>query len=231
MTHNVGGGRVTAASLDQLMKTERIDVAALQECPFYDYSPAQLGWHFYYGGDVCLVSRYPFRVLDVTDPANAWRSGARVFRFEIEMPSGRFQLLNVHLATIRGGIDALISEGRHGFSRLASNREQSTAESRDARGRIDGQSEPLIVAGDFNLPVESAIYRAYWGDFRNAFSACGRGFGHTKFTRLHGIRIDHVLTSTQWDCTDARVLSPPYDGDHAALVVDLKIRERDTHEW
>ena len=86
------------------------------------------------------------------------------------------------------------------------------------------EPDRIVVAGDFNLPVESAIYRANWGDLRNAFSNCGRGFGHTKFTSLFGIRIDHVLTSDPWRCADARVLPSPYGGDHAPLVVDLVIR-------
>ena len=64
MTQNLGGSRVTAKALDQLMRDERVDVAALQECPFYDYGLERLGWRFYYGGDMCLASRYPFVVLD-----------------------------------------------------------------------------------------------------------------------------------------------------------------------
>ena len=59
------------------MKAERVDVAALQECPFYNYDMARLGWRFYYGGDLCLVSRYPFAVLDDADPEHAWRSGGQ----------------------------------------------------------------------------------------------------------------------------------------------------------
>jgi endonuclease/exonuclease/phosphatase (EEP) superfamily protein YafD len=85
---------------------------------------------------------------------------------------------------------------------------------------IDG---PLLIAGDSNLPVESAIQRSSWGDFMNAFSTCGRGFGHTKATRLFGIRIDHILTSRHWRCIRATVLDSPYGGDHAPLVVDLRL--------
>jgi hypothetical protein len=37
-----------------------------------DYGMARLGWHFFYGGDLCLVSRYPSVVLDVRNPDSAW---------------------------------------------------------------------------------------------------------------------------------------------------------------
>jgi endonuclease/exonuclease/phosphatase (EEP) superfamily protein YafD len=97
-------------------------------------------------------------------------------------------------------------------------------DSRAARGRISQVSDPLLVVGDFNLPVESAIYREHWSDFENAFSRCGRGLGHTKVTRLFGVRIDHVLASPAWACVNARVVSTPYGGDHAPLIVDLQLR-------
>jgi vancomycin resistance protein VanJ len=222
MTNNVGASHVTEEGLNRLMREERVDVAALQECPLYDRGMEPFGWHFFYGGDLCLVSRYPFTVLDASDPGNEWRSGGRVpQRFEIEAPDGRFQLLNVHLTTIRGGLEGLQDEHWAGLSRFAGNREQASVQSRLARGRARDAKEPLLVVGDFNLPVESAIYRENWGDLHNAFSDCGRGFGHSKFTRWFGIRIDHVLMSGQWRCGSARVLSSPYGGDHAPLVVDL----------
>jgi vancomycin resistance protein VanJ len=222
MTHNLGEGRVTAVALDRLMKAEHVDIAAIQECPFYDYDMARLGWRFYYGGDMCLVSRYPFSVLDVRDPEQAWRSGGHEpNRFEIATPTGHIQLLNVHLETIRSGLEALRVEGWSGLVHFADSREGVALESRAARERTRRSAEPLVVTGDFNLPIESAIYRNNWGDLQNAFSACGRGFGHTKFTSLFGIRIDHVLVSEQWRCMDARVLPSPYGGDHDPLVVDL----------
>jgi hypothetical protein len=223
LTQNLGESRVTGGAFDRLLKAERIDVAAVQECPFYDNDMARLGWHFYYGGELCLVSRYPFAVVGLRDPDNAWRHSSHdPIRFEIETPLGRLELLNVHLETIRGGLEAFGAQPWRALTQFADNREEARRESRAARAKIgDSPSKPYVVAGDFNLPIESAIYRAYWGDLGNAFSMCGRGFGHTKFTSRFGIRIDHVLMSTQLRCADARVLSSPYGGDHAPLVVDL----------
>ena len=225
MTHNLGGSRVTGDALDRFMTAERIDIAALQECPFYNNDMAHLDWHFHYGGNLCLVSRYPFTLPDVRDPDNLWRNGGYdPDRYEIKTPLGRLQLLNVHLETIRGGLEALAGQRWRGLPQFARNREESARESRAARERTRHGPDRIVIAGDFNLPVESAIYRANWGDLLNAFSNCGRGFGHTKFTSLYGIRIDHVLTSDHWGCADARVLSSPYGGDHSPLVVDLVIR-------
>ena len=81
-------------------------------------------------------------------------------------------------------------------------------ESRDRRRQseaavkmADEIRQPLIVAGDFNMPADSAVYRETWGRFNNAFSRCGFGFGHTErpgsFGWLFGVRIDHILSGTQ----------------------------------
>lgn len=225
LIQNLGESDVTAEAFDRLLRSEHVDIAAIQECPFYDNGPVRLGWRFFYGGDLCLVSRFPFTVRGVADPDNAWRRADRdPMQFAVEAPPGPFTILNVHFATIRHGLDALSTDGWRALPRFAANRQLTFRESTSARERARLVDEPLLVVGDFNLPVESAIYRGTWSDFENAFSRCGRGFGHTKFTKAFGIRIDHVLTSKHWECVDARVLPSPYGGDHAPLLVDLRLR-------
>jgi len=223
MTQNLGGSAVDADVLGELMVREQVDVAAFQECPFYDNSPTRPGWQFYYGGDLCLLSRYPFTVLDILDPDNEWRRGGRTpIRFEIRGPVP-FQVVNVHFQTVRGGLTALWGGRGEGLGGFEDNRREASQESSSTRARVRALDGPFLVVGDFNLPVESAFYRDNWADLRNMFSRCGRGFGHTKFTPLFGIRIDHVIASGHWECTDARVLSSPYGGDHAPLIVDLNL--------
>jgi endonuclease/exonuclease/phosphatase family metal-dependent hydrolase len=222
MTWNVGPGRVPVEELEDVMRRHRVDVATLQECPYFDLAPRRFGWESFYGGDLCLVSRFPFTVLDVSDPDRFWEhSGGQPIRFRIESPEGSFHLLNVHLPTIREGLEGLGPQARSSFE---VNRADAWRQSALARDRVKDPTKPLIVAGDFNLPVESAIYRTFWGDLVNTFSACGRGFGHTKFTGAFGIRIDHILASAEWECTDATVLPPAEGGDHAPLVVGLRRR-------
>ncbi len=222
---NLGESHVTAESLDRLLHQEQVDVAVLQECPFYDNAPARLGWRFYYGGDLCLASHFPFTLLDVADPDNAWRDPSRrPMRYRVTAPIGEFQIVNVHFETIRTGLEALAFRRGLGLPVLMRNREEATRDSVAAREIARRVAGPLVVAGDFNMPVESAIYRANWGEFTNVFSACGYGFGQTKHEAYFGLRIDHVLTTTDWSCTDARVISSPYGGDHHPLIVDLQLR-------
>ena len=83
----------------------------------------------------------------------------------------------------------------------------------------------MIVAGDFNMPVESHFFREHWRGFRNAFSTVGFGFGHTTHVEAggkipYGARIDHILTRGNWH---ARRCWVGFDvgSDHLPLLADV----------
>jgi len=74
--------------------------------------------------------------------------------------------------------------------------------------------------GDFNMPVESAIYRQDWSEFRNAFSQAGIGFGMTRDNGWIQVRINHILIGSQW--RPRRVVGGPVVGlDHRPVIADL----------
>src|SRR5271166_3108675 len=79
---------------------------------------------------------------------------------------------------------------------------------------------PKLLAGDFNLPVESAIYRLYWSRYTNAFSISGWGLGHTRFTPWHGVRIDHILVGPGWQVEYKREVGPDVGSDHRPVIAD-----------
>ena len=83
-------------------------------------------------------------------------------------------------------------------------------------------SDPTVIAGDFNTPVESAILKRYLGAFSNAFSEAGWGIGNTHFTRRTGVRIDHILASTHWVCRGCKVLSS-VGADHRPVLAELEL--------
>jgi endonuclease/exonuclease/phosphatase (EEP) superfamily protein YafD len=87
------------------------------------------------------------------------------------------------------------------------------------------QTEPLIVAGDFNLTPWSEY-------FSDALEASGlhdaaRGFGLARtwpaqFAPL-GIRIDHCFLSREWSSRRVEV-GPPLGSDHLPVIADLSLR-------
>ena len=102
--------------------------------------------------------------------------------------------------------------------RIAPSNEESTA----AKEWIGDPRDVDLVGGDFNLPIESAVYRRHWGDFTNAFSSVGTGLGRTKRTRLIGVRIDHLLVGSRLAARIASI-GPDLGSDHRPLVCDFHV--------
>jgi endonuclease/exonuclease/phosphatase (EEP) superfamily protein YafD len=225
LTYNIGGD-VEPDRIAPWLDALAPDVAVFQECAHVieHAAPAlaKSGWKVEVQQGSCMVSRLPVRKVEVRDPKEIWKMGGSgvIVRYEVQTPRRIVNIVNVHLETVREGLNALIYRRLGGVSEMESNIDQRDIESLLARAFANQAGGALVVAGDFNMPVESAIYRRHWGDLPNAFSCAGFGFGTTKATRWHGIRIDHVLLGPGWSCADARV-GADLGGDHRPMVVDL----------
>ena len=213
---------------------------------------AQPAWYFDQYQGLCLLSRWPISARDpmtvaTTAPgAPATRRGRRVprgsapfaIRYTIAHPTGPFTLVNLHLETARKGLEGLL--GNEGLLRdktglpdlprtVETTRFHRNADVRTRESALtaawslrDAGLTPLIVVGDFNMPVESSIYRTYWRSLTNAFEARGNGFGFTKHEgRWLRIRIDHVLVTPRWFGVEQAWVAPDVGSDHRPVVVDL----------
>ncbi|MEO7363360.1 MAG: endonuclease/exonuclease/phosphatase family protein, partial [Gemmatimonadaceae bacterium] len=80
---------------------------------------------------------------------------------------------------------------------------------------------PVLIGGDFNLPVESTIFRTYWSKFIDAFEARGNGLGWTKTEgRWLRIRIDHLLTTDAGPKPIRVVVGDGFLSDHKPVIAD-----------
>jgi len=82
-------------------------------------------------------------------------------------------------------------------------------------------AQPTILAGDFNMTPESSIFRKYLLRYVDAFSEAGTGFGGTRPTKWHSVRIDHVLADRHWNvkcCCVCRDVG----SDHLPVVAELQ---------
>lgn len=173
----------------------------------------------------CLLTRFPVLRHGYMPPAMGRQlqrvgasRGGRVHRVDLNVRGEEVSVYVVHLETPRSALWA----ARHfDLSLLALNADLRSVDSNIASRVVDRRSPNLLVLGDFNLTVESAIYRRDWGDLTNAFSSTGGGFGHTMFAGRHRIRIDHVLAGPAWRPVRTRVLHG-YPSEHQPVVVDLK---------
>ena len=84
-----------------------------------------------------------------------------------------------------------------------------------------GVNGPVILAGDFNTPDDSPIFRSNWAGLQDAFTTAGWGFGITYAKHRTALRIDHVLCDPGWTIRSCRVGADVGSGHHV-LVTDLE---------
>ena len=214
---------------------------------------AMPGWHLERDGSLCTGSRWPIGATELMPRADLARisslgfgGSGLVMRTLIATPHGPLVLVNLHLETARKGLEGFL--GREGFvpdvnssmtsapeaddnsamssmHRFSVNAEIRLAESARASRWVSQPHAklPLIIAGDFNLPVESSIFRKYWTHFTDAFEATGNGLGWSKREgRWLRIRIDHVLTDDAGPKPLGIMLGPDYGSDHLPVIVDFR---------
>ena len=232
MTFNADGGDPAAMLLPGYLEVWRPDFVALQECgqrlqAVIDKLP---GWYHHHVRQQCFLSRYPLvdsmvmdrHVLEQLKQSSVDIGGAGdVARYTVRMPQGLVSFTNLHLETPRKGLEGAL-RGTFNAAKLDDNTELRRIESDLAVKWVRAGKGPAIVAGDFNMPVESRIFQEYWGDFTDAFSYAGFGFGMTKLNGWIRVRIDHVLVGDGWYPERVEV-GDGMASDHLPVIVDLTL--------
>ena len=226
-TFNAAGGNTLQGPLSWVLNEIDAEIVAFQECgPTLQQQIEQLpeiSWYHHSDFQMCLLSRYPIRAVAQMDRETLELAGASgfVIRYAIEISDTVVNVTSVHLDTPREGLEGLRSGAvGQGLGNLRSKSFTREIESRQGRSWVDGAKGPFIVLGDFNMPVESAIYQEYWGDLKNAFSQVGFGFGSTRMNGWIRVRIDHVLLGDGWRAVKAFV-GPKLGSDHRPMIAHI----------
>ena len=180
------------------------------------------GWRVHCEKELCVAARHPVQRIDVLYSGTGDARRGVVIAAEIATADGPVSFFSIHLDTVRKGIEPMLHEGIGATGELEENLAFRDRESRAAEAWIRGHvTHPPILAGDFNMPTDSAIYRHNWRGWSDAFESIGTGLGHTKFTSLWGIRIDHVLFDANWEAVSSDI-GPDVGSDHRPLIVRLQ---------
>jgi endonuclease/exonuclease/phosphatase (EEP) superfamily protein YafD len=177
-------------------------------------------WHARREGQLYVASRYPITDVELFRHPSITQAAVAA-RYELQTPIGALQLLNLHLTTPREGLASVLARDRAGPERIESNAQARWRESAAVRTWADQVVGPILVVGDFNLPMESLIYREFWNDYTDAFSTAGLGWGFTFRTRHSGVRIDHILGSPGWRCRRCWV-GPDVGSLHRPVIADME---------
>ena len=229
LTCNIHGGGASEEALLSLVEEVRADLVALQECP-PEMRNKMPGWFVLQEGGLALMSRRPFlsqgAVRTVRVPYR-WPA-VSMLHGTVGMPGGAVTLCNIHLPTPRFGLQNLLDRrtvldpAKSG--ELVNETWYRESNARTLREALDALPGPVVVAGDFNTPVESRIYRTVWGDLTNAFDRVGKGYGHSQRATLrgyrYGVRIDHVLTGKGLVPQVCEV-GPDVGSDHLPVIADV----------
>ena len=161
--------------------------------------------------------------------------GNELHRVRVSTERGGVWVYNVHLPNPTDPENDDVDRGRLAAAR-AYDESRRDAELDALVEQVSGLGAPAIVAGDFNLSAGTRAYRRLPSDWRDAFAATGRGFGHTFPTPEHDhegdeprwfklwfslLRIDYVF-ATGGLVPTAAWTDLVFESDHLAVLADIE---------
>lgn len=170
-----------------------------------------------------IYSRWP--IVEEWGHPTGWVDGhgvrAQFLRVRVRAPSGReFIVANIHMPTMREGIEARLDGDEQSFESMLGWRMDQIELIRAGLANDAAGGLPILVAGDFNMPIDSPLMQGLLESFTSVFHDVGWGLGYTRPTRIPWVGIDHILASPQWRPYRGSVL-PKVGSDHLPLLGDV----------
>jgi endonuclease/exonuclease/phosphatase (EEP) superfamily protein YafD len=222
---NMHYARYDAAPLDELIGTFKPDIVVLQEWHRDNHAESLKApdWHMNRTAALFIASRFPIKRTQVLGRYSMDPEGA-VASHELAWPAtasaGPLTVFNLHLASPRHGLAKVADDQPGGADSIIANSELRQRQSRFIAEQARRVNGPLLLAGDFNTPTESVLFRTVWQEQTDAFSTAGLGWGYTFVTRTLATRIDHILLGKGWHCMSCRV-GPSVGSPHRPVLAEL----------
>lgn len=222
LSANIGGGGSQNA-LNFIASNLQPNLILLQEARNLDLS-AYFTEYLYKECDsgLCIISKFPFKKVKTLDRKLFGGWGNFAVFYEVQSDVGLVSLVNVHFETPRSVLMGLIY--RSFDITLAKTIESNRTLQAERVSAWSKNKKNVLIVGDFNMPTDENIYQDQLSTLNNAINIKGVGFNATKYTSWHGIRIDHVLYSDDFQVVDVDVINA-VTGDHRPVITRLKIRE------
>ena len=232
LTCNLHRTQANRAVLDAFITETQPDLIALQDASSKVIPSClkQGGWYQDRYGELYLISRYPIHIVEYF-PLGAFRVDAdwndpmryigTAGCWRVEGPAGVFHFVNLHLSSPHRALGQMPHDWELAGQMLRSNSQRRQRESQIIRQDIARLGEPIVLAGDFNTPCDSPIFRRQWSDLGDAFSAAAWGFGISYAKHYTWLRIDHILYDRGWTCRQCRA-GPDVGSGHRAVFAELE---------
>ncbi|MDP9033542.1 MAG: endonuclease/exonuclease/phosphatase family protein [Myxococcota bacterium] len=245
LSYNINSGHEEGVYDEVIAEINRLvpDIVFLQETGATEKVADLLGGeypHIYAADQFLVATRYP--MITTEEPPKLLYDydgrlhSPRFVRVVIDTPVGALACYNVHPVSAREAIYRAKSQGKIGLltGRVFSSayaatfygnsglRELQVKTFSELAGR---ETNPVLIAGDTNLPDLSLVLRNYLGRYQDAFLKTGFGFGYTFPTNKWApwLRLDRILASSELQFIKFERCASKAS-DHFCVVADLQRR-------
>ena len=245
---NIGLAKNGTGEILDRIRGANPDVIVLEEVDDDNVETLRLGlpgYSFRHLDQFVIASRFPIE--EGVVPPRLWIDGrtpsAQYARCRLITPAGPLRLFAVHPLSPHDAFDQLRGQSR-GQSRekdlwheilsgrifqatsaraIEANTQERLAQVGALAADAAKSSDPVLIAGDTNLPGLSWAFSHWLGGFSDGFAEAGRGFGYSyPAQRMVWMRIDRVLAGSRFRFLDAATISPRV-ADHLAVAADLEL--------
>jgi vancomycin resistance protein VanJ len=226
LTCNTHYRMLNPKGLADLINETHPDLIALQEWPTHNTKPVfgDETWYMIKDDEFCLASKFPIRKVAQISPEPGWLAAVC---YEVQTTSGPIHFFNTHLASPHPAFQSALNREPHGSVEVHRNSQRRLEGTQALQRYAASLSGPVLLAGDFNLPVHSTVFRENLFHYTDAFTTAGFGFGWTYHARWTDTRIDHILSDGNWNCVKCWV-GPDVGSPHRPVIADLQ-RVSTTH--
>ncbi len=220
------------------------DVIAYQEALAVNRQPGaapelQPYEHIAKVGEFMLASRFPITSTALVptatpEQASYGRYSAKAARFVIDFQGQSVVIYSLHVISPRFALDHALGIEKDTNTKLRDDssfwpRQRAMIELLIAR--IEAETLPTLVLGDWNMPPLGPYYRQMTRRFQDAHAAVGQGYGFTcpgdQWTPLTlgepWLRIDYVLCNSRWEPLECYT-EEASKAQHRAVAAVLRLR-------
>lgn len=218
-TWNVQNEHQRAASFRAALEGVGADVVFLQEATDRSWQASASGWEGRRGEALWTAVRGEILDAGLVALEGSWRPA---YETRFDLGGRRVAVLNVHLTVASEG-ESLFRSPDGSRAYLGRTTRARRRQLTDIAAWAASQTDPYIIAGDFNTPPHTSSFRPLNPLAADAFAQRGMGFGYTYRSDLPLWRIDQIRVSPDW-----RVLQCGMFGgrlsDHKGVWAELELR-------
>lgn len=190
------------------------------------------GWNVHRVDEYLVASKLPLKFIDTCFVPGFER--VTVAQYEVETPQGPIAVFNVHQTSPRRSLtnvrpwSVLTGSGVESVEQEMTLRDVEAMKTRVFTQLKDKQ--PRIIAGDFNMPNDSSLFRSHWGDLTDAYATTAVGYGYTSPCQTKNVwpnntpwaQVDHILSSHEWQ-VERCWIGKSGGSDHRLIAAQLRL--------